>query len=99
MGGSVSKLQRVLLNFQRRTSMTFWCFNSRKNLTSRIADMSKPSLNCPTLIFLIATFRPVDICLPEPQGKHKFRSSTGCSFSHLYRRRRRHLHRSSGLSS
>ncbi len=42
-----------------RTSITFWCLSSRKYLTSRMADMSSPSLNCPTLIFLIATFLPV----------------------------------------
>lgn len=46
------------------TSMTFWCFNSLRNLTSRMADMSRPSLNCPTLIFLIATFRPLEASRP-----------------------------------
>src|SRR6266850_3772857 len=35
-----------------------WC-SSRKYLTSRTADMSRPSLNWPTLIFLMAILRPV----------------------------------------
>ena len=30
-----------------------------------MADMSRPSLNCPTLIFLIATRRPVDFSRAE----------------------------------
>lgn len=50
--------------FKNRTSMIFWCFNSRRYFTSRIADMSKPSLNWPTFIFLIATFLPVEASLP-----------------------------------
>ena len=39
--------------------MTLGWLSSRRYLTSRIADMSRPSLNCPTLIFLMATRRPV----------------------------------------
>lgn len=33
------------------TSITFGCRSSRRNLTSRMADMSRPSLNWPTLIY------------------------------------------------
>lgn len=46
------------------TSITFWWCNSRRYLTSRIADMSSPSLNWPTLIFLMATFLPVATSRP-----------------------------------
>ena len=42
-----------------RTSMTLGWLSSRRYLTSRMADMSRPSLNCPTLIFFMATRRPV----------------------------------------
>lgn len=48
-----------------RTSMTFSWRSSRKNLISRMADMSSPSLNWPILIFLMATSRPVATSLPE----------------------------------
>ena len=48
-----------------RTSMTLGWLSSRRYLTSRIADMSRPSLNCPTLIFLMATRRPVDFSRAE----------------------------------
>jgi hypothetical protein len=48
-----------------RTSMTLgWC-SSRRYLTSRTADMSRPSLNWPTLIFLMAILRPVASSRPE----------------------------------
>lgn len=50
---------------KNRTSMIFWCFNSRRYFTSRIADMSKPSLNWPTFIFFMATFLPVEASLPS----------------------------------
>jgi hypothetical protein len=49
------------------TSITFWCLSSRRYFTSRIADMSSPSLNCPTLIFLIAIFRPVTASRPASE--------------------------------
>lgn len=45
--------------------MTFWCFSSFKYLTSRMADMSSPSLNWPTLIFLIATRLSVPASRPK----------------------------------
>lgn len=48
-------------------SIMFWCFSSRRYFTSRIADMSSPSLNCPTLIFFMATFLPVEASLPSRQ--------------------------------
>ena len=51
--------------FILRTSMTLGWLSSRRYLTSRIADMSRPSLNCPTLIFLMATRRPVDFSRAE----------------------------------
>jgi hypothetical protein len=52
------------------TSMTFgWC-SSRRYLTSRTADMSRPSLNWPTLIFLIAIFRPVASSRPALACQH-----------------------------
>ena len=41
-----------------------WC-SSRRYLTSRTADMSRPSLNWPTLIFLMAILRPVASSRPE----------------------------------
>lgn len=51
-----------------RTSMTLgWC-SSRRYLTSRTADMSRPSLNWPTLIFLMAILRPVASSRPEEEG-------------------------------
>ena len=58
-----------------RTSMTLgWC-SSRKYLTSRTADISRPSLNWPTLIFLMAILRPVAssrpgvcVCSPRQPG-------------------------------
>lgn len=50
---------------KKRTSMTLgWC-SSRRYLTSRTADMSRPSLNWPTLIFLMAILRPVASSRPE----------------------------------
>ena len=49
---------------RRLTSMMFWWCSSRRYLTSRTADMSRPSLNCPTFIFFIATFFEVDASRP-----------------------------------
>jgi hypothetical protein len=57
------------------TSMTFgWC-SSRRYLTSRTADISRPSLNWPTLIFFMAILRPVassrpDVCVVLCQPDH-----------------------------
>lgn len=50
---------------KRRTSMMFSCRSSRRNLISLMADMSSPSLNWPTLIFLMAISRPVAISRPD----------------------------------
>ena len=57
------------------TSMMFgWC-SSRRYLTSRTADISRPSLNWPTLIFFMAILRPVassrpDVCVVRCQPDH-----------------------------
>lgn len=60
-------IQRCMKGDRRRervTSMMFWWCSSRRYLTSRMADMSRPSLNCPTFIFLMATFLEVDASRP-----------------------------------
>ena len=65
-----------------------WC-NSRRYLTSRTADMSRPSLNCPILIFFIATWRPVSACLPCVYISLQQKTKT--QVFHLDRRQRRLL--------
>lgn len=59
VGEDVEKLESTRRRGQRServgrkggpTSMTFGWRSSRRNLTSRMADMSSPSLNWPTLI-------------------------------------------------
>ena len=54
---SVSRNSRTRFRFAlfektSRSSITFGCLSSRRNLTSLIADMSSPSLNWPTLIWV-----------------------------------------------
>lgn len=47
-----------------------WC-SSRRYLTSRTADMSRPSLNWPTLIFFMAILRPVASSRPGYVVRHQ----------------------------
>lgn len=47
------------------TSITLACRSSWRCFTSRMAVKSRPSLNWPILIFLMATWRPVDTCVPK----------------------------------
>ena len=65
------------------TSITFWCFSSWRYFTSRMADISRPSLNCPTLIFLIATLRPVVNSLPRATLAVRSRISGNASMAYL----------------
>lgn len=51
-----------------RSWYIFWCLSSWRDLTSDMADMSRSSLNWPTLIFLIATFLLVAISQPDPSA-------------------------------
>jgi hypothetical protein len=61
-----------------RTSMMLgWC-SSRRYLTSRTADMSRPSLNWPTLIFLMAILRPVASSRPRRREKGTRGGGGGC---------------------